>query len=121
LKKLKILLVDDEFEFVSALAKRLEMRGFQVEMETEGERGISRLETQSFDILILDILMPGISGIDVLRRISGNSINIKTILLSGHGSTKDGIEGMRLGASEYLLKPIDIEELTRKITKISNE
>jgi DNA-binding response OmpR family regulator len=121
LKRLNILLVDDELEFITALARRLEMRDFQVEIETNGEDAITKLEEGVFDVLILDVLMPDIGGIDVLRRIRSSSIKTKIILLSGHGSTKDGIEGMHLGASDYLVKPVDIEELTQRILKISNE
>ena len=115
MKNLKILLVDDEVEFVTTLAERLRLREFQTEISTDGEDALNIFDTSDFDIVVLDVLMPGMSGLDVLKEIKSRNSNIPVILLTGHGSTKEGLEGMNLGAFDYLMKPIDIEELIEKI------
>lgn len=120
MKHLKILLVDDEAEFVTTLAERLRIRGFQPEIAMDGEEALTVFQTSDFDIVVLDILMPGISGFDVLKEIKKQRSDIPVILLTGHGATKEGMEGMSLGAYDYLMKPIDIEELIKKINTAVN-
>jgi len=115
MKDKKILLVDDETEFVSTLAERLKLRGFNVETATDGEAAIQMTEESRPVLIILDLKMPGLGGLEVLKQVKGGDSSIKVILLTGHGSTKEGIEGMNLGASDYLMKPINIEELIAKM------
>ena len=117
MKNLKILLVDDEVEFVTTLAERLQLRGAQAQSATDGEEALHMIETDPPQIVILDVMMPGLGGLEVLRRIKTQYARIPVILLTGRGSTKEGIEGMRLGAFDYLIKPINIEELIKKIEK----
>ena len=117
MKNLKILLVDDEIEFVTTLAERLQLRGAQAQSATDGEEALNMIKTDPPQIVILDVMMPGLGGLDVLRRIKTQYSQIPVILLAGRGSTKEGIEGMRLGAFDYLIKPINIEELIKKIEK----
>ncbi len=112
---LKILLVDDEEEFVTTLAERLELRGIQTRWATDGEEAIQMIESDPPQIVILDVMMPGLGGLEVLKRIKAQHPQIHVILLTGHGSTKEGIVGMRLGAFDYLMKPLDIEELIKKM------
>lgn len=113
MKNLKILLVDDENEFIATLAERLRIRGFQSEIANNGEEALTMFEASVFDVVLLDVFMPGMSGFDVLKEIKRRS-HIPVILLTGHGATKEGVEGMSLGAFDYLMKPIDIEELIGK-------
>ncbi|MBW2654639.1 MAG: response regulator [Deltaproteobacteria bacterium] len=113
--KIKVLLIDDEIEFVETLAERLELRGYISKIAGDGESGISMLAKESFDVAILDLMMPGLSGLDTLRQIKDIDKTVPVIMLTGHGATKDGMEGMRLGAFDFLMKPLDINELLEKI------
>lgn len=113
--KIKVLLIDDEIEFVETLAERLELRGYISKIAGDGESGISMLAKESFDIAILDLMMPGLSGLDTLRQIKEIDATLPVIMLTGHGSTKDGMEGMRMGAFDFLMKPLDINDLLEKI------
>lgn len=114
----KILLVDDEIEFVSTLAQRLSLRGYNVKTAGSGEECLSLYTGTEFDIIVLDLLMPGMTGLQILARLKQINNMIPVILLTGHGSTKEGMEGMKLGAADYLMKPLDIEELTSKMDEI---
>lgn len=115
MKTLKVLLVDDEEEFVSTLAERLEMRNITAFVANDGDTALRIIETQRPPVVVLDVMMPGISGLDVLKQIKSRYPEISVILLTGRGSTKDGIEGMRLGAFDYLMKPVKIEGLIQKL------
>lgn len=110
MKDVKILLVDDEEEFVTTLAERLQLRGMKAKIAIDGEDALQSIESDPPQVVILDVMMPGLGGLDVLKRIKTQNPHIHVIILTGHGSTKDGIEGMHLGAADYLMKPIDIEE-----------
>ena len=112
---LKVCLVDDEKEFVTALGERLELRGFDVRIATDGEDALAMIEADPPQVVVLDLLMPGIGGLEVLKRINALKLKIAVILLTGQGSTKEGIEGMRLGAFDYLMKPVNIDDLITKM------
>ena len=114
---MKVLLVDDEKEFVTTLAERLELRGFQAQVATDGEAALEMIEADPPQIVILDVMMPGIGGLEVLKQIKNQGLLLPVILLTGRGSTKEGITGMQLGAEDYLMKPVDIEELIKKMYK----
>jgi DNA-binding response OmpR family regulator len=114
-QNVKILLIDDEIEFISTLAERLELRGYTSSIAEDGESGVSKISKESFDVVILDLMMPGLNGIDALRQIKAIDPTLPVILLTGHGSTKDGMEGMRIGAFDFLMKPLDINNLLKKI------
>ncbi|PID77761.1 MAG: response regulator [Deltaproteobacteria bacterium] len=116
--KKRILLVDDEKEFVNTLGQRLELRGYQVKTAESGEECLDFYQPEMFDIVVLDLMMPGMNGIEVLSRLKRIEKEIPVILLTGHGSTKEGEEGIKMGAADYLMKPLDIEELTGKIKEI---
>ena len=120
-KIIKVLLVDDEDDFVSTLAERLELREYYVKIAKDGESGISKVSDISFDIVILDLMMPGLTGIDTLKQIKTIDNDLPVILLTGHGSTKEAMEGMAIGAFDFLMKPIDIKELIDKIKEAVNQ
>ena len=111
----RVLLVDDEEEFVSALSERLELRGIEVDSALNGEDALAIMVEKTFEVVILDVMMPGLGGLEVLKQIKSAYPNTQVILLTGHGATKEGIEGMRLGAFDYLIKPVDIEEMLERM------
>lgn len=115
MKKLKVLLVDDEEEFVSTLAERLELREIETIVSTDGDDALRIINTERPPVVVLDVMMPGLGGLDVLQQIKRNYPQIQVILLTGRGSTNDGIKGMRLGAFDYLMKPVKIEDLIQKM------
>lgn len=115
MKMLRLLLVDDEQEFATTLAERLELRGYTVRTEENGETALSLFPSPCFDLVILDLMMPGMKGLTVLARIREIQPDLPVILLTGHGSAEEGMEGIRLGAFDYLMKPLRIEALIDKI------
>jgi DNA-binding response OmpR family regulator len=115
MERWKLLLVDDELEFVSTLAERLALRGIDVRTAHSGEEALRRIEDDPPEVVVLDVMMPGMSGLEVLRRVKAQNPEIKIVLLTGIGNPRDGAEGIRLGASDYLMKPLQIEELLEKI------
>ena len=117
----RVLLVDDEEEFVSALSERLSLRGIEVDSALNGEEALASLVDKEFEVVILDVMMPGLGGLEVLRQIKSTHPNTQVILLTGHGSTREGIEGMRLGAFDYLIKPVDIEEMLAKMKEAASK
>ncbi|KJS30163.1 MAG: chemotaxis protein CheY [Desulfatitalea sp. BRH_c12] len=110
-----ILLVDDEKDFVEMLALRLNETGEKVTPAYDGQMGLDILKRENIDVVILDIKMPGMDGIQVLREIKSLYPLVEVILLTGHGSAETAVEGMKLGAFDYLLKPADADELTAKL------
>jgi len=114
---IKVLLVDDEEQFVDVLAQRLERRGFHVGTAFTGDCAIAFVEEHDVDVIILDVLMPGRNGIDTLREIRRIRPIAEVIMLTGHGTVDTAIQGMKLGAYDYLMKPTDTAELVEKITK----
>jgi two-component system OmpR family response regulator len=108
---LRILIVDDEDELVSALEERLYLRGFQAKGVTSGEAALAYLADGQCDVVLLDVKMPGLSGLEVIKRIKEKTPSPQVILLTGHSSVQDAERGMGLGAFDYLMKPIKIDEL----------
>lgn len=115
----KVLLVDDEEEFVKTLGERLEMRGMTPDTAFTGEAALQRIAEEQPDIMILDIKMPGIDGMEVLRRVRKAYPRIQVIMLTAHGTEKDQEEAERLGAFAYLRKPVDLEMLTKTMRAAS--
>jgi len=111
----KILLVDDEKDFVEILALRLEEAGEKVTAAYDGRMCLEILEKELIDVVILDIKMPLMDGITTLQKIKILYPLVEVILLTGHGSTETAIEGMKLGAFDYLLKPADFDDLKAKL------
>jgi len=111
----KILLVDDEEEFLSTLAKRLTARNFSVRKALSGEEALRELrELPDTDVVLLDVKMPGMDGIQTLREIKARHPLTEVIMLTGHATIESAVEGMKLGAFDYLMKPCDMEELSSK-------
>jgi DNA-binding NtrC family response regulator len=108
----KVLLVDDEPDFVETLSERLQMRDVGSAVAYNGEEALSVVENDEPEVMILDLRMPGIDGIEVLRRVKENHPEIEVIILTGHGSREDEKTCMELGAFAYLQKPVDLELLT---------
>ena len=112
--KIKVLMVDDEEQFRSTTEKILQRKGFETVLAASGEEAISKLKEQP-DVVILDIKMPGMDGIETLREIKKQFPLVEVIMLTGHGSTETAVEGMKLGAFDYLMKPADFSDLSTKL------
>jgi len=115
--KTRILLVDDEEQFVQALSERLTLRGYDVTTSLSGEDSLEKLKHYNYEVVILDIAMPGLDGVTTLREIKKFKPLTEVIMLTGHATVETAIEGMKLGAADYLVKPCDTEELMAKINK----
>jgi DNA-binding NtrC family response regulator len=111
----KVLLVDDEVEFASALAERLQMRDYDVQTASNGLEAMALFHGSPPDIVILDLRIPGMDGLEILKNIKIFDPTIEVLILTGHGDVESVAEGMKSGAYEYIMKPIDIGELTSKI------
>ena len=109
----KILLVDDEREFVHTLSERLQARDLEAAVAYDGEEALSFLASDEPEVMVLDLKMPGIDGIEVLRRVKRDHPKVEVIILTGHGSKKEETVAQELGAFAYLRKPVDIELLTK--------
>ena len=112
-----LLLVDDEDSFRLPLSKRLAKRGFVVEQAADGSQCLVLLREKRIDVVVLDVKMPGMSGIDVLQKIKREHPDIEVILLTGHATTASGVEGIKSGAFDYLTKPIELDQLVNKIVQ----
>ena len=111
----KILLVDDEVVFTNNMSKLLENRGYRVTSANSGEAAINAMQQERFDVMVLDLKMPGMDGLSTLKEILRLDLFTKTLILTGHGSIDSAIEATRLGAYDYLPKPCEIGELVAKI------
>jgi DNA-binding NtrC family response regulator len=107
----KVLLVDDEKEFVTHLAERLEFRGLEVETASDGDSALQLIKDKAPDVMVLDLQMPGMSGIDTLKQAKKISPDLHVIMLTGYGTIETAKEGKEYGALEYLIKPCDIVKL----------
>lgn len=112
---IRILLVDDEEDFVEMLALRLEELGEKVIPAYNGRQCIETLEKEAVDVVILDIKMPGMDGMQTLKEIKRKFPLVEVIMLTGHGTAQTAVEGMKVGAFDYLLKPADFEDLASKL------
>ncbi|MGD2215207.1 MAG: response regulator [Gemmatimonadales bacterium] len=108
---LKVLFVDDEEDFVRTMAERMEMREVDSEVALDGQQALQMLEDEVPDVMVLDLRMPGIDGLEVLRQVKKMYPEMEVIIMTGHGSEADEAEARRLGAFEYLSKPVDINRL----------
>lgn len=115
--KPRILIVDDEEMFVQSLADRLKLRDYDVTTSVSGEDAIEQVRHYLFDVIILDVLMPGMGGIDTLREIKRIKPLTEVIMLTGNATVESAIEGLKLGAMDFLTKPCETEDLIVKINK----
>ena len=114
-EKIRVLIVDDETDFAEILSKRLEVRKFEVDTVFSGDEAVGMIQDRDYDVVLLDVLMPGKSGIDTLKKIKEIRPLVHIIMLTGHASVETAIEGMELGAFDYLIKPTETDELVEKI------
>ena len=115
MKIIRLLLVDDEEDFRATLAARLKRRNLDISDVASGEDALELLKQKSFDVAIVDIKMPGMDGIETLRHIKKIDPLMEVILLTGHASIEAGIEGIKSGAYDYVIKPCNINDLLDKI------
>jgi len=115
MKNFRVLLVDDETEFVQAMAERLKMRDLDANTVYDGEQALSFVGGQEPDVMVLDLKMPGIDGMEVLRQVKKSYPKLQVIILTGHGTEKDEEEARRLGAFDYLEKPVSLDVLIKKM------
>ena len=113
---LRILIADDETEFASTLATRLELRNFHVRVANSGQEALAAIDREPPDLLLLDLKMPDLVGLEVLSKLRVNYPQLKVVILTGHGSFEAGREGMELGAVDYIMKPVDLGKLIGIIT-----
>jgi len=111
----KILLVDDEVAFTRSMAKLLRVRGYQVTTASSGKEAIHLLEAENFDVVVLDLKMPGMDGMATLNEIKKLKLHTETLILTGHGSIDSALDAFNLGAYDYLTKPCALEDLLSKI------
>ena len=115
MENFSVLLVDDELEFLDTLVKRLTKRGLNITMAKSGEEALSVVREKEIDVTVLDVRMPGMDGIETLRKMKKIDPLMEVIMLTGHASVEAAIEGMELGAFDYLMKPADIDDLFYKL------
>ena len=120
-EEIKVLLVDDEPHFVKLLAERLAGRGFNVETAGGGTEAIDRAKEESYDAIVLDLLMPEMDGLETLKQLKELNPDLQVILLTGHGTIDKGVEAIKLGAMDFVEKPADIKELLEKIKKAKDK
>jgi DNA-binding NtrC family response regulator len=115
--KPRVLIVDDEKEFADSLSERLSMRDYDVTTSLDGKDAVENVKGLNFDVVILDVAMPGMDGIETLQEIKRIKPLIEVIMLTGHSTVETAVKGMQLGALDYLKKPCETEELIAKINK----
>lgn len=121
MKEIKLLLVDDEETFVKTLSERLQMRNLENETVYDGEQALSFVDDKEPDVMVLDLKMPGIDGMQVLRQVTKKFPNMRVIILTGHGTDRDEEESRRIGVFDYLKKPVDIDLLVGRIKAAHRE
>lgn len=113
----RVLVVDDEKDFLETFVNRLRRRNLDVTGVESGERALELLKGQLFDVVILDVKMPGMDGVETLRGMKSKRPLMEVIMLTGHATVESGIEGMKLGAFDYIMKPADLDDLIKKMTQ----
>lgn len=116
--KIKLLMVDDEKEFLETSARSLSRRDFEVHLAFDGTTALQMLKQDRYDVVVLDVKMPGLDGVEVFHRIQNQWPEIPVILLTGHGTISQAFQTSKEGIADYLTKPCDIDELARRIKEI---
>ena len=117
-----VMLEDDEVPFVETMAKRLSARDIEIISAFSAEEGLEKLKSnQNLDVIVLDVKMPGMDGLDMLKKIKTGFFRIEVIMLTGHATIESGINGMKLGAFDFLTKPCDVDELVTKIKEATEK
>lgn len=117
----KVLLVDDEKDFVEVLAQRLQSREIVVDVALDGYQALRLAKENSYDAIILDMMMPGIDGLDTLKLLLEDNPNAQVYLLTGHATLEKGVEAMKLGAKDFFEKPIMLQTLVDKIQEAKSK
>jgi DNA-binding NtrC family response regulator len=113
--KISVLLVDDEKDYINSLFKQLVVRNYNVTAVYDGDEAIKTIRQRAFDVILLDVLMPGKDGIKTLKEIKKIDPTVQVIMHTGHAKIDLAIDGLKSGICDYIIKPIDIDELTKKI------
>jgi DNA-binding NtrC family response regulator len=117
-----VLLVDDEVSFVETFSERLELRDFEISKAFSGEEALEVLdENKNVEVVILDVKMPGMDGIETLAEIKRKNPLIEVMMLSGHADVESAIDGMKQGAFDYLMKPVDMDQIITKVTEAATK
>jgi two-component system OmpR family response regulator len=116
-EKFRVLIVDDEVDFVETIVKRLIDRGLDVAGVHSGLEALDLMDKRDFDVVILDVKMPGMDGIETLRAIKKKKPFTEVIMLTGHGSVESGIQGLQLGAYNYVMKPVPLNDLLKQMAQ----
>jgi two-component system, OmpR family, response regulator len=111
----KVLIVDDERDFRESLVRRLQRRSVDAAGVASGEAALEHLAAQPVDVVVLDVKMPGMNGVETLREIKRRHPVVEVILLTGHASVDSGVEGLALEAFDYLIKPVKLDDLIERI------
>jgi DNA-binding NtrC family response regulator len=115
MENLRVLVVDDEADFLETIVMRLQRRKIDAHGVDGGKKALEIVENERFDVVVLDVLMPGLDGIETLKLLKKKKPFIEVIILTGHGSVESGLQGMQFGAFDYIMKPADLDELLEKI------
>jgi len=115
MENMRVLVVDDELDFLETIVKRLKRRKVDVIGVDSGKAALELLDRQHFDVVILDVRMPGVDGIETLKEMKKKRPLMEVIMLTGHASVESGMQGMQLGAFDYMMKPASINDLLEKI------
>lgn len=115
---MRILVVEDEIDLCNAIAEGLEIDGYAVDTSNDGEKALELILIENYDLVILDLNLPNIDGIDILKEIKKQNKDVKILILSARGSVSDKVLGLDLGANDYLAKPFDFEELEARIRNL---
>ena len=123
MKKLaaNVLLIDDEEQFLKVLGERLETRGLKVNTVTSGEDALTLIDDKNYDAIVLDLAMPGIDGIETLKLLKEKNPDLEIIMLTGHATVQKGVEAMKLGADDFLEKPVELSVLLERISEAKNK
>ncbi|PIE65111.1 MAG: response regulator [Desulfobacterales bacterium] len=116
---ISVLISDDEEDFASTLQTRLNLRKFKASMTNSGQEALEAINRDPPDVLVLDLKMPDLDGLEVLTRVKESHPDVQVIILTGHGSFEAGREGMERGAFDYLMKPVDLNQLITRIEEAS--
>ncbi len=114
MEKIKLMLVDDEERFLTTTEKLLTKKGYDVFTATSGAEALDKLRTELIHVVILDVKMPGMDGLTCLRQIKSLFPLVEVIMLTGHATAESAVEGLKSGATDYLMKPTDIDDLIEK-------
>ncbi len=117
----KVLLVDDEKEFLEIMSERMKARDMDVTTAISAQQALEIIEKESFDAIILDFQMPGMDGMDALKAIKAKKPELQIILLTGYATVEKGVEAMKIGATDFIEKPADLEVLAEKIKNAKTE